>query len=97
VGGSVIIQTAPAAGSSSTPGTLATRLTITQLGSTVQGTAALATTATDGFLYLESCAGPPTGVPTTFTGRVPIVIDTTTVTGKIWVYVGGTWRGIAVA
>jgi hypothetical protein len=58
-------------------------------GNIVLGTAALATTATDGFLNLDSCAGVPTGVPTAFAGRVPVVDDTTS--DKLWAYNGG-WK-----
>lgn len=58
--------------------------------SLVVGSAALATTATDGFIYAPSCAGTPTGVPTTQTGTVPFVIDTTA--SKLWAYIGGTWK-----
>jgi hypothetical protein len=50
--------------------------------------AALATSATDGFLYLPTCAGTPTGVPTSYTGRVAALFDTTA--NKIWVY-DGAW------
>ena len=56
----------------------------------VWGTAALATTATDGFVHVPGCAGAPTGVPTAFTGRVPIVVDTTN--NKLYFYSGGAWR-----
>ena len=59
-------------------------------GSTVVGTAALATNATSGFLYVPSCAGVPTGTPATFTGTVPIVVDTTN--HKLYFYSGGSWR-----
>ncbi len=41
------------------------------------GGAALATSATDGFAYIPTCAGPPTGTPTAYTGKVPLVYDTT--------------------
>lgn len=41
------------------------------------GMAALATNATDGFLYVPTCAGVPTGTPTAKTGSVPMVVDTT--------------------
>ncbi len=41
------------------------------------GTAALDTTATDGFAYVPSCAGPPTGTPIVKAGLLPIVIDST--------------------
>jgi len=60
------------------------------VGSVVVNTAALATTATDGFLYVPGCAGTPTGVPTAFAGRVPIVVDTTN--NKLYFYSGGAWR-----
>jgi len=56
----------------------------------VIGSAALATNATDGFLYIESCAGTPTGTPTAFTGRVPLVYDTTS--NQFWIYAGGAWK-----
>jgi len=56
----------------------------------VLGTAAIATGANDGFLYIPSCAGTPTGTPTTFTGRVPMVFDTTN--SQFWFYTGGAWK-----
>lgn len=56
-------------------------------GNFVIGTAALATTATAGFLYIPTTAGAPTGIPTALTGRVPIVFDSTN--NKIYVYDGG--------
>lgn len=66
------------------------RARITSGGSLVVGTAALATTATDGFLYVPTCAGTPTGTPTTQTGTAPIVVDTTN--NKLYFYSGGQWR-----
>lgn len=66
-------------------------------GSLVNTSGAIATTATSGFIYASSCAGTPTGTPTTFTGSVPLVIDTSTGTGKLWAYIGGAWVGIALA
>lgn len=54
------------------------------------GNAALGTTATDGFLYIPTCAGTPTGVPTTFTGRIPMIFDTTN--SQFWFYAGGAWK-----
>jgi hypothetical protein len=59
-------------------------------GGMVVGTAALTTTATDGFLYVPTCAGTPTGTPTTQTGTAPIVINTTN--NKLYFYSGGAWR-----
>jgi len=54
------------------------------------GEASLATTATDGFLYIPSCAGTPTGTPTSKTGFAPLVIDSTN--NKLYAYIGGAWR-----
>lgn len=58
------------------------------------GSGALATNATDGFLYIPTCAGVPTGTPTAKTGRVPIIYDSTN--NKVMVY-DGAWVGVAVA
>ncbi len=62
--------------------------------SLIVGTVALATTATDGFLYLPSVPGAPTGVPTVQTGTAAAVFDTTN--SKIWVY-NGSWKGVVVS
>jgi hypothetical protein len=51
---------------------------------------ALATTATNGFMYVPTCAGTPTGVPTAQTGATAIVIDTTN--NKLYFYSSGSWR-----
>jgi hypothetical protein len=67
------------------------RARITSTGNVVAGgSVALATTATDGFLYVPTCAGTPTGVPTTITGMAPIVVNTTN--NKLYFYSGGAWR-----
>jgi hypothetical protein len=66
------------------------RARIPAAGGMVVGTAALATAATDGFLYVPTCAGTPTGTPTTQTGTAPIVVDTTN--NKLYFYSGGQWR-----
>jgi len=66
------------------------RARIPAAGGMVVGTAALATTATDGFLYVPTCAGTPTGTPTTQTGTAPIVVNTTN--NKLYFYSGGQWR-----
>lgn len=58
-------------------------------GNNVMGTGALATNATNGFLYIPACAGTPTGTPTTYTGRVPLVVDSTN--NKMYIYSGGAW------
>ena len=56
----------------------------------VAATAALATSATDNFLYIPTCAGTPTGTPTTQTGTSPFLYDTTN--DKLYIYSGG-WKG----
>lgn len=68
--------------------TLVDTLTVNR-GNVVLGSAAIATTATDGFLYATSCAGDPTGTPTSYTGRSPVVYDSTN--KKICVYDGAAW------
>lgn len=66
------------------------RMRIDNNGTVRIGTAALATTATDGFLYIPTCAGTPTGTPTAITGLAPIVVNTTN--NKLYFYSGGAWR-----
>lgn len=70
------------------------RGTFHQDGSFVLGdeTSALATNATGGFLYVRTCAGTPTGVPTARAGAVPLVYDTTN--NKLAVY-NGAWKQTA--
>jgi hypothetical protein len=65
------------------------RMRIDSAGNVQVGTAALATTATNGFLYIPTCAGVPTGTPTTKTGLAPMVIDSTN--NKMYIYSGGAW------
>jgi hypothetical protein len=57
--------------------------------------AAIATTATNGFLQIPTCAGAPTGTPDDVTGA-SLVYDTTN--GALCVYdpVGGAWETITV-
>lgn len=55
------------------------------------GSDALATTATTGFIYLGSCAGTPTGIPTTLTGRIPLVLDST---NDILYYYNTSWKKV---
>jgi len=60
-------------------------------GSVILGEqAALATNATGGFTNIPSCAGTPTGTPTSYTGKVPMVYDTTN--RILYIYAGGAWR-----
>ncbi len=96
--GNIVFQVAGKGAASTTVNTYNTGLTVvggttnnTNVGypSVVVGTAALATTATDGFLYIPSSAGQPAGTPTSFTGRVALCYDTTN--HQFWIYDGG-WK-----
>lgn len=87
-GGEYLIKTTNSAG------TLVQAFYINKDQSVVIGNAAVATNATDGFLYITSCAGTPTGAPTAQTGRTAMVYDTSA--NKIWFY-NGSWRGVVVS
>jgi len=67
---------------------------ITKTGSVLLNDTVLATTATDGFTYIPTCAGIPTGVPTAQLGTAPVVYDTTD--NRLYVYNGG-WKSAAFA
>ena len=67
-----------------------TDLSIDDTGNVTAGGGALATTATNRFLYVPTCAGTPTGTPTAKSGFAPIVIDTTN--NKLYFYSSGVWR-----
>ena len=70
----------------------AERMRITAAGNLQLGTASLATNATNGFPYIPTCAGTPTGTPTAITGYAPMVVDSTN--NKLYVYVGGAWQAM---
>lgn len=53
-------------------------------------TSALATSATNGFPYVPTAAGTPTGTPTAYTGRAPLMVDSTN--GLLYFYSGGSWK-----
>jgi hypothetical protein len=89
-GGKFIFQTAKLAGSGTSQNTFATTLTLDSNNNVVCHNAATATNANDGFLYIPTCAGTPTGTPTTYTGRVALIYDTTN--NKMYVY-NTAWKG----
>ena len=64
-------------------------LLIQNTGSVLTGLNSLSTTATDGFHYIPTCAGTPTGTPTAYTGYAPLIIDSTN--NKLYFYSGGAW------
>ena len=70
------------------------RAKIPGAGGLVVGNSAIATNTTDGFLYVPSCAGTPTGTPTSQTGTTPIVYDSTN--SKIYFY-NGSWKSLTPA
>ncbi len=55
----------------------------------------VATTATNGFPYIPSAAGLPTGVPTSpwGTSSIPLVVDRTNV--RLYGYIGGSWQNLS--
>lgn len=71
----------------------AKQMQIDTSGNVQVGTAALATTATDGFLYIPTCAGAPTGTPTAKTGLVPMIYDSTN--NNFYIY-NGAWKKVAL-
>lgn len=68
--------------------------TVDAAGSVVTSRAALALGATDGFLYIPTMAGPPSGVPTAHAGTVALVFDTAN--NDLYVYDGG-WIKVHLA
>lgn len=72
-------------------GTLSTNeiMRVMSTGNVTIGKSAVATSASNGFLYITSCAGTPTGVPTSISGRIPLVVDSTN--GLLY-YNSGSWQ-----
>jgi hypothetical protein len=88
--GHVNVQVSFPGGSGPTPGTPVSTITAYNTGSVHAGIGTVATNATEGFLYIPTCAGTPTGAPTARSGYAPMVIDTTN--HKLYFYSGGAWR-----
>jgi hypothetical protein len=49
--------------------------------------------ASEGFTYIRTCAGVPTGVPSVEVGAVPMVYDTTN--NNFYIF-NGTWRKVSL-
>lgn len=90
LGGKVRLQTALHGTTGAGLNSLTDGLVVDEVKNVVLNNAAIATNATDGFLYVASGAGTPTGVPTIFTGRVAMYLDTTN--SQLWFYLGGAWK-----
>lgn len=72
------------------------QLAVKQTGSLVMGGGTnLATTATDGFLYMRAMAGTPTGAPTAWAGSIPMVVDGSG--SKLWARIAGVWKSVTFA
>ena len=61
----------------------------------VGGVSALVTNATDGFLYVPTTAGTPSGTPTAYTGAAATVINSST--NALYFYSNGAWRSTNAA
>ena len=72
-----------------------TRIKVDVNGNVVAGAGTLATTATNGFMYIPSTAGVPTGAATAYSGFCPMVVDTTNL--RLYIRVGTTWRRASLA
>jgi hypothetical protein len=68
-----------------------------QAGNVRMGIASRPTNATDGFAYMPSMAGTPSGTPTAYTGFCPYVFDTTG--KKLWIYdtAAAGWKSVTLA
>lgn len=74
-----------------TSGTLSAneKARITSAGNVIVGRAAKTASDTDGFLHLAASPGNPTAVPTSFSGRVPLAVDSAS--GDIYLYTNNSW------
>lgn len=98
-GADVHIQTsnvAPSNGTSSPSsiGALVDTAVFDHLGNVQLGLGALATSATNGFVYIPTVNGTPVGTPTAKSGYVATHYDTST--DKLWVY-NGSWKSVTLA
>jgi hypothetical protein len=66
-------------------------------GNVVIGPAAIATSATNGFLYIPSCPGNASAIPTAYAGRCAMVYDSTNNRLHIWNPVTTGWKSVLLA
>ena len=72
--------------------TSSSAITVDSNSNVIVGTGSLSTSATNGFLYLPTMAGTPTGTPTSYSGRTPIIIDTSN--NSLYFYNSG-WQQVS--
>lgn len=81
------------------PGTITSRRAIyTEKGAgdvVFNGNTILATTDTNGYVFLPVTDGPPTGVPATYTGARAVVLEENDPAFKLWAYIGADWREVS--
>lgn len=72
--------------------TVTSKLTVDANANTIIGNGAVATTATNGFLQINTCAGTPTGAPAgTVIGRAALVYDSTNKKLYVWDHGTAAW------
>lgn len=76
--------------SATTAGVGETHVYLEGMNTIIGEKAVLNTTATAGFLHIGRCAGAPTGVPDLYTGKCPMVVDSTN--GRLYVYHSAAWH-----
>ncbi len=75
--------------------TPAERMRLDNKGNVIVGLGTVANGATDGFLYIPSTASAaPSGTPTAYSGRNPMVLDAANL--RLYINVAGTWRYAAL-
>jgi len=95
--GSILLKGGIAQASGTAQSTTANAISIAGVASgqlpsvIIGGSSANATNATDGFLYIPTSAGQPTGTPTT-QGTATVAIQYDTTNHQFWIYDGGAWK-----
>jgi len=94
VPGRLVLQTS----SSTTQNVEAVRIDSAQNVAVCSGAGTIPTNAINGFFYINTTAGNPSGVPAppnALTGLVPMIYDTTN--NRLWVRNAGTWRSVLLS